>query len=420
MTTSETDKSILHFEQQNITLIFATSVHDAYSKALTALELYSKDTVARQKSTKNLSNVTFCIQPALSETHPFGFFDKRIYCNNRKLTNKVQNAEFVWYMTGTNNVHCIAKYIPNWQNFSDNGLSVNSNYGHIWKTQVYGVLKKLMLDKYTRQAVIQIYDGGMSNNFITKDVQCTLNLAFNIETDKDGFDRLHMHTTMRSNDVVHGFGIDAFSFMSLQELICNELRLTYPELMLGNYQHTAMSLHIYENHYKFLSNGVEFNDTKHNVSGNTSMSHNTTYVNFFAEQDPYFFDGLDYLHFVNYCNLNTMSVSSIIAAIRLVMQDIAMVNTSDVKAEDVLAIFNMTRKNLPIIQLPIFDALDSVECFEYIYDCINIANGTVMLDVLATMIALSDSEDNFRAQLDSISSATPLLPITAYDVIKLT
>jgi TonB-dependent SusC/RagA subfamily outer membrane receptor len=302
LTSKDIDKSILHFEQQNMTLIFANSVHDAYRKALNAIELYGKDMTARSNETKNLSNVTFCIAPALSAELPFGFFDKRVYCNNRKLTNKVQNAEFAWYMTGTNNVNCITKYIPNWSKFSDNGMSVNSNYGHIWKYQVPGILKKLALDKHTRQAVIQIYDGSMSNNFITKDVQCTLSIVFNIETDKDGFDRLHAHTTMRSNDVIHGFGINAFSFMSLQELICNELRLIYPDLMLGNYQHTSMSLHIYSNHYKFLSSGVSFNDTKWQTSGNKSMSHNTTYLNFFAEQDKYFFDGYDYGNLVQDLN----------------------------------------------------------------------------------------------------------------------
>jgi hypothetical protein len=420
LTSKDIDKSILHFEQQNMTLIFANSVHDAYRKALNAIELYGKDMTARSNETKNLSNVTFCIAPALSAELPFGFFDKRVYCNNRKLTNKVQNAEFAWYMTGTNNVNCITKYIPNWSKFSDNGMSVNSNYGHIWKYQVPGILKKLALDKHTRQAVIQIYDGSMSNNFITKDVQCTLSIVFNIETDKDGFDRLHAHTTMRSNDVIHGFGIDAFSFMSLQELICNELRLIYPDLMLGNYQHTSMSLHIYSNHYKFLSSGVSFNDTKWQTSGNKSMSHNTTYLNFFAEQDKYFFDGLDYGHFINYCNLNTVSVASIISAFRLVMQEMSIANTTDITSDNVMQLLSMVKTTMPIINLPIFNELESVECFEYVHGCVSMSNGTIMLDVLAAMISLSTDLETFEQQLNNVSNATPLLPITAYDIIKLT
>jgi hypothetical protein len=48
------------------------------------------------------------------------------------------------------------------------------------------------------------------------------------------------------------------------------------------------------------------------------------------------------------------------------------------------------------------------------------SNGTIMLDVLAAMISLSTDLETFEQQLNNVSNATPLLPITAYDIIKLT
>jgi thymidylate synthase len=234
---------ILHTSHK--TLITASSVHGVYANALKALAQYGvRHNPKANVITQNLHRVSIHLTPLNSETNPRGFFDKRLYCANRNLTNKVQNAEFAWYMTGTNSVECITPFIKNWSNFSDDGLTVNSNYGYIWKNQIQGVIKKLIADKYTRQGAIQIYDGAMANNMITKDVQCTLNITFEILPNQFGHDALHMTVNMRSNDVVYGLPIDMFCFGTLHELVLHELHLTYPNLLLGVYEHNAVSLHI--------------------------------------------------------------------------------------------------------------------------------------------------------------------------------
>jgi hypothetical protein len=55
---------------------------------------------------------------------------------------------------------------------------------------------------------------------------------------------------MRSADAVWGLTYDLFSFTLLQEMMLNELRSSgMDDLELGEYIHTAGSLHIYERHF---------------------------------------------------------------------------------------------------------------------------------------------------------------------------
>lgn len=63
--------------------------------------------------------------------------------------------------------------------------------------------------------------------------------------------RLHMFVVMRSNDVIWGFPYDVFSFTCLQEAFLYTLQEAgVPVDDLGDYHHTAGSLHIYDTHYQ--------------------------------------------------------------------------------------------------------------------------------------------------------------------------
>jgi thymidylate synthase len=56
--------------------------------------------------------------------------------------------------------------------------------------------------------------------------------------------RLHMLTSMRSNDAWFGLPHDIFTFTILQELVARSLGLE-----LGEYKHVVGSLHLYEKHH---------------------------------------------------------------------------------------------------------------------------------------------------------------------------
>lgn len=156
----------------------------------------------------------------------------------RKFPFKGAQAEFLWYMTANPNANAVAKYLPNWLKFADEAGNVNSNYGVYWQRYIPGIIDELRRDKASRRAVMNIYHGD--NAPFGKDTPCTLTLQFMIRHNK-----LHMLVNMRSNDIWYGLSIDQFCNSLLHQLVWHSLQETYPDLELGQYNHTAGSMHVY-------------------------------------------------------------------------------------------------------------------------------------------------------------------------------
>lgn len=155
----------------------------------------------------------------------------------RNLNKRYMIGEFLWYLSANNNLSEIQKYTHAWDRMSEDGVTVNSNYGHKIR-EFYGFdqweLVKLLLtkDPNSRQAVIHIKDPGVH----PKDTPCTICLQFLIRDNK-----LYLTTYMRSNDIWTGFPYDVFIFTNFQVLMAMELGVD-----IGNYTHIAGSLHLYE------------------------------------------------------------------------------------------------------------------------------------------------------------------------------
>ena len=156
----------------------------------------------------------------------------------RKMSMRYAIGEMLWYMSGKNDLCEIQKYTSAWDRMSDDGETVNSNYGYCIKHK-YGFdqweyVKNMLADNPgSRQAVIHIKtaDDKQSN-----DVNCTVCLQFFVREGK-----LYMTTYMRSNDIWLGFPYDVFQFAAMQVLLSMELGLE-----LGTYTHIAGSLHLYK------------------------------------------------------------------------------------------------------------------------------------------------------------------------------
>lgn len=148
-------------------------------------------------------------------------------------------GELCWYLSGSNDTEHIAHYISAYRTYDEAG-KVHGGYGPRLfgadgSGQVDYVIKALKANRWTRKAVIQLFDS--SDVAAThQDVPCTCTLQFLI---RDG--RLHLVTYMRSNDVWLGLPHDIFCFTMLQELVA--VSTGYP---LGEYQHFVGSLHLYE------------------------------------------------------------------------------------------------------------------------------------------------------------------------------
>lgn len=150
-------------------------------------------------------------------------------------------GELLWYLSGDNKLDFITYYLPLYKKFSDDQLTIYGGYGpRLYNlrgsyNQIQNVIDLLGRKQSTRQAVIQLFDGEDIVN-THKDIPCTCTLQFLIRNNK-----LHLYTTMRSNDAFIGLPHDIFAFTMLQELIAKTL-----DVKLGHYKHFVASLHLYE------------------------------------------------------------------------------------------------------------------------------------------------------------------------------
>lgn len=176
----------------------------------------------------------------------------------RNLPMRYMVGELLWYLSGNNELDAIRMYTSAWDRMSDDGQTVNSNYGYRMKYAVdeqtgetFDQLKMIenMLKESpeSRQAVIHIK--GPRNLFEnpSKDVNCTVCLQFFVRGGK-----LYMTTYMRSNDLWMGFPNDVFQFTAIQVYLA--MRLGY---QLGSYTHIAGSLHLYERDAKKAMENID-------------------------------------------------------------------------------------------------------------------------------------------------------------------
>ena len=205
------------------------TANEAYEYAFDKIIRYGIDF----GDTKALFNVGFYITNPLANA---------ITNAERNWNIEYAEAEFQWYLSGDRNITKLGKIYgkipPIWIKMADDMGNVNSNYGWQWKRkgQLENVIRKLKLDKNTRQAAISIYDAKEMNTYDT-DTPCTYAVQFTVVNNK-----LDMCVTMRSNDLWYGFCNDQYCFSELQKLVAQRIKLP-----VGVYYHFAHNMHLYNN-----------------------------------------------------------------------------------------------------------------------------------------------------------------------------
>lgn len=155
-------------------------------------------------------------------------------------------GETLWYISGSNRLDVIDYYIPKYREFIDapkRAQTTSGAYGpRIFgggdKSQMAAVLDLLRRKagtSDTRQAVIQIFDAA-DVRARRADVPCTCTVQFLPRAGK-----LHVVTTMRSNDAYRGLPHDVFAFTLIQELVARTIGHEP-----GTYRHFVGSLHLYD------------------------------------------------------------------------------------------------------------------------------------------------------------------------------
>lgn len=171
----------------------------------------------------------------------------------RKLSYKFLAAEALWIINGDDTVAGIAPYNARIVNFSDDGLTFFGAYGPRVVAQLDYVIEALVRDRDTRQAVLTTWRPCPP---LTKDVPCTVALAFSIRDDQ-----LNCHAFMRSSDAWLGLPYDAFNFsMVAAKVACryNAALATAPAITLGRLYLTSASSHLYEENFSAAVSCIEF------------------------------------------------------------------------------------------------------------------------------------------------------------------
>lgn len=192
----------------------------------------------RELITLELCNINFCL------TNPL---NRNTYNPKRNWKLPLAIGEFAWHVSGSNNLDFITYYARQWKNFSNDGKQINQScYGHkIFKADISGesqwqrLIKLLKKDKYSRRAVLDLYDSDKGIDYFAKDIACVCTVQFLIRNDK-----LDAIVSMRSNDLIWGLPYDVYLFTMLQEMLAFEL-----DVELGKYYHNVGSMHIYERHF---------------------------------------------------------------------------------------------------------------------------------------------------------------------------
>jgi thymidylate synthase len=181
-----------------------------------------------------------------------------LFNTTRKLSPYYACAEFLWYLSMTDDTTFLQKFAPGYERFCEDGIHAFGAYGNRWRTnarisaeegyadgcqnQLEGVISTLKHHPESRQAVMTMWDGTDLVHAIRvdkKDLPCTLTHQFLL---RDGY--LHLVTNMRSNDVWMGMPYDVFCNTQLLKLVADVVGATP-----GSYTHNVGSMHFYEKNF---------------------------------------------------------------------------------------------------------------------------------------------------------------------------
>lgn len=173
----------------------------------------------------------------------------------RKLNYRFMAAEAEWMINGDDKLAPLTKYNKKMANYSDDGITLTGAYGPKIVAQSEYVVRTLLADQSSRQAVLTIWERTPAPS---KDIPCTILMQFLI---RDSF--MDTHVYMRSSDAWLGVPYDIFSFsvVSTWMLAMYNSLSDCEDVLPRNLYLTAGSRHLYEQHYKAAEDIVRTRDS---------------------------------------------------------------------------------------------------------------------------------------------------------------
>jgi thymidylate synthase len=184
----------------------------------------------RGLATREVLGVTLCLREPRA---------RLVVAPGRVINPAFAAAETVWVLAGSD-APWIFEYNGRLRRYADGGV-LRGAYGPRLRSWTGGidqlgrVVELLRADPDTRRAVVQLYDPARDAAG-HRDVPCTLGYCFYLRRG-----RLHMVTSMRSQDAWTGLPYDLFCATVVHELVAD-----WVGAELGEYRHQVGSLHVYE------------------------------------------------------------------------------------------------------------------------------------------------------------------------------
>lgn len=167
----------------------------------------------------------------------------------RKIPIQLFVAEQIWYIMGSKNPEdFVNKFTSIWKDFTEKDGTVAAAYGHRWRKafgrdQLGLLIKHLQEQPGSRHGVVITWDpreDGLGNPESKKNVPCPYTFTVNIIGN-----RLHIHSIVRSNDMVLGCPHDVAGFYLLLCILAAKFGIKP-----GKLTHSISNAHIYDTHYK--------------------------------------------------------------------------------------------------------------------------------------------------------------------------
>lgn len=219
------------------------SNRDAFLSVYEDIQKYGQESAPRGQKIIEIENYMVDFDPMDPCT---SFMD-------RKFNLQYAKDEFKWYLGADRFDLSIMSKAGTWKTLVDVDGGFNSNYGvYIFgQRQFQWCFEELIRDMSSRRAVIILAHRGQVrlNN---PDHICTYAISFRIRNNALG-----MSVRMRSWDAIFGMTNDVFAFALVHQMMYTKLRDVYPDLVIGDYNHVADSIHVYERHFDMLKKLIE-------------------------------------------------------------------------------------------------------------------------------------------------------------------
>ena len=165
---------------------------------------------------------------------------RRIALPARKWKESLAVGEFCWHLSESDSAAFISYYAPIWARFSEDCERIASScYGKRLfggrPSQWERAREALVADPATRRSVLALIETAADPRS-ARDIACITSMQFILRGA-----HLNCITTMRSCDVIWGLCYDVYFCTMLQELMAAQIGAD-----VGWYQHSAASLHIYD------------------------------------------------------------------------------------------------------------------------------------------------------------------------------